>query len=126
MVLRRHSHPDATWVVQLDLPVQPAWVRGVAVLFPKVQRMRPMDLAAVPSHVVFAGPLAAMPAEHQPLSVKIHKRLRRSPMAHHGVVYLPLWSVIEGSLGVVAVTKGDVFEGHMPLVYVGSWDVVVP
>ena len=84
-----------------------------------------MDLAAVPSHVVFAGPLAALPAENKPFSAKIHRRLRRGPMAHHGVVYLPEWSVMEGPLGVDAVSKGGVLEDHMPLAYEGSWDVVV-
>ena len=47
-------------------------------------------------------------------------------MVHHGVVYLPQWCIIEGSLGVVAISKENVFEFHMSLFNVGSWDPLVP
>jgi hypothetical protein len=47
-------------------------------------------------------------------------------MVHHGVVHLPKWCVMEGSLGIVAISKGNVFEGYQPLVYVSFWEPVVP
>ena len=33
---------------------------------------------------------------------------------------------MEGPLGVDAVSKGGVLEGHMPPVYVKSWGSVIP
>ena len=84
-----------------------------------------MDFTAVPSHVIFAGPFSAESAENQPFSTKIHIRLRCVSMVHHGVVYLPQWCVMEGSLGVVAVPKENVVESHMSLFNVGSRDALV-
>jgi hypothetical protein len=85
-----------------------------------------MNFTAVPSHVIFAGPFSANSTEHQPFSTKIHKRLKYISIVNYGVVYLPQWCVMEGSLSVVAISKGGVFESHMPFIYVGSWDPLVP
>ena len=126
LMLWRYFHKDISWMHQLDLPVYPAWVLRVTILFPQVQRICPMDIIAVPRHVIFAEPLSTKSTENKPFSKRIHERLRYGTLKLKVVIDLPQWSVIEGTLGVVTISKGNVSERHQPFLCVGSRDLVFP
>ena len=85
-----------------------------------------MSFITMSRHVIFPGSLSTNPAENEPFPVKIINWLIHFILELKVMLNLPHWGIFEGLLGKIAISKGNIFERHQPLIYVGSWGLIVP